>query len=275
MNRLLLTTFVVSLGVTVAACSGNGLDIDGLPVGAEVAVTKRDGGQLNGTLAERTDAAVRIDVGTTTRTVPRDAITAVKVVEDAEAPPVLNDTRYLEHTIPEGTVLMAALDTLVTSHRTAVGDEITAKVSESFTQDDRIVVPAESLLTGRVISATPSGKVKGRASVSLEFSSLAIPSHEMPYPVDAAIVINADPTRGKDVATVGAPAVGGAVVGGILGGKKGAVIGGIIGAGAGTAAVLTTPGQEVELEPGTLLRLRLKEAVNVRVPVQRRGGLTP
>jgi hypothetical protein len=272
MSGLQLRTIIVAISATGAvACSADAVDFDRLPVGAEVAVAKRDGGQVNGTLTERTDSAVRINVGADTRTLPKDSIAAVAVVKDDQPAPVLNEARYLEYTIPAGTVVVATLETGVHSAKNSEGDRISARVAEPVTIDDAVVIPADSTLTGQVTTATASGKVKGVAALELMFSTLTVPGHEMPYTIAADVSAKADRTRGDDAAKVGAPTVGGAVIGGILGGKKGAVIGGIVGAGAGTAVVLTTAGEEVEIKPGTQLRLRLDAPVDVRVPVQRLG----
>jgi hypothetical protein len=53
------------------------------------------------------------------------------------------------------------------------------------------------------------------------------------------------------------PAVGGAIIGGLIDGKKGAAIGAGVGGGAGTAVVLTTRGKEVRLGRGAVVSIRL------------------
>src|SRR5690606_20776546 len=58
-------------------------------------------------------------------------------------------------------------------------------------------------------------------------------------------------------------------IGGIVGGRKGAAIGATVGGGAGTAVVLSTTGDEVELPGGTTLTLSIDAAMDVRVPVAR------
>jgi hypothetical protein len=64
---------------------------------------------------------------------------------------------------------------------------------------------------------------------------------------------------------IGIPAAGGAVVGGLIGGKKGAVIGGAAAGGAGTAVVMNQRGQEVHIGKGAALTLKLTEPLTVRV----------
>ena len=58
----------------------------------------------------------------------------------------------------------------------------------------------------------------------------------------------------------------GAVIGGLLGGKKGAGTGAAIGGGAGTAMVLTTAGEEVQLRPGTPIEVDLAQPLVVVIP---------
>ena len=59
-----------------------------------------------------------------------------------------------------------------------------------------------------------------------------------------------------EVAKIGTTAGAGAIIGGILGGVKGAIAGILIGGGGIAAA---TPGKDVELAPGTILRVRLDQ----------------
>jgi hypothetical protein len=73
-------------------------------------------------------------------------------------------------------------------------------------------------------------------------------------------------TKGEDAVKVGVPAAGGAVIGGIIGGKKGAAIGTAVGGGGGAAVVLATPGEEIRLARGAVLTLALDQAMEVRVP---------
>jgi hypothetical protein len=53
----------------------------------------------------------------------------------------------------------------------------------------------------------------------------------------------------------------GAVVGGLLGGVKGAVLGAVIGAG---GAIAATEGKDIHLPAGSIIRIRVDQAVDVR-----------
>jgi hypothetical protein len=70
-------------------------------------------------------------------------------------------------------------------------------------------------------------------------------------------------TKKKDAATIGLPAAGGALVGGLIDGKKGALIGAAAGGGAGTAVVLSTRGKEVRLGRGAVLAVPLRAPLTV------------
>ena len=64
-----------------------------------------------------------------------------------------------------------------------------------------------------------------------------------------------------EAARIGAGSAIGGVIGGIIGGVKGAVIGVLIGGGGTVAA---TPGKDVTLPPGTILRVRLDTPPDIR-----------
>ena len=89
------------------------------------------------------------------------------------------------------------------------------------------------------------GKVKGRASLGLHFSAVAVANRDETTPIDADVSFVSESSKSDDVKKIAIPAAGGAAVGAIIGGKKGAAIGGAIGGGAGTAVVLSTSGDEV------------------------------
>jgi hypothetical protein len=176
--------------------------------------------------------------------------------------------QFREVTIPAGTTLRLQLETEVSSDASGVDDPVRATLRQPVTIDGVEVLPAGTPLSGAVTAAQRSGKVKGRAFVAFRFNELTI--DDEPYDVrTAAVSRRARGTKVKDAKTIGIPAAGGAIVGGIIAGKKGAAIGGVAGGGAGTAVVLSTRGEEVRLAAGTSINSRLSDAVTVRVPVKR------
>ncbi len=129
------------------------------------------------------------------------------------------------------------------------------------------MLPAGSTLEGIVAAVEASGKVKGLASITLHFTSLAAAGRDDRYDIDATYSETADTTKGSDATKIGIGAGVGAAIGGLLGGKGGAAKGAVIGGGAGTAVVLSTKGEEVERPAGARLTVRLKRSIDVRVPI--------
>ena len=197
------------------------------------------------------------------------ASTAAAIADSREAP-TSKATR--EVTIPAGTVLPVALDTSVGSDTSHAEEAVHAHLTRDIKLDGVTVVegvtvvPTGSRISGVVTDATRSGRVKGRAHVAMRFETLAPSGDAERYTIHtSAIGRTAEATKGKDAIEIGAPAAGGALIGGLLGGKKGALIGGAVGAGGGTAVVLSTRGKEVSMPRGAALSLKLTEPVTVRV----------
>jgi hypothetical protein len=82
------------------------------------------------------------------------------------------------------------------------------------------------------------------------------------YPIRATVTqaLESEGIKGEKE-KIGAGAGVGAIIGGILGGFKGALAGILIGGGGTIAA---TEGKDVDLAPGTVLRVRLDTALIVR-----------
>jgi hypothetical protein len=272
MNAMYMPTRLGTAALLVLAVScarDTSVDVEKVPVGSEVAVTRQDGGVVQGTLTERDPVAVKVDIGRSVRSVPREQIADVQLVK-AEVPVVLPPVaKFHEYTLAAGTEMSVRLDTDVSSATSAVEDPITGTLTESVVVDDVTLLPAGSTLKGEVSSAEPAGKVKGRATLGLRFRTITVDGHEAPYAILLAINRVAPATKGEDAKKIGIPAAGGAILGGILGGKKGAVIGGTIGGGAGTAVVLSTAGKEVHMPAGTVLTLSLNQPVEIRVPLKK------
>jgi hypothetical protein len=252
-----------------AACTrGPSVDVETVPVGTQVAVTKEDGGVVQGKLTERDVKAVKVDVGRSVRTVPRETISDVRVVP-AETPVVLPPTaRFREYTVEEGTAIHVRLDTAVSSATSKVEDAVEGTLTRALIVDGTTVAPVGSRVRGEVTAVQPSPK-KGSASLAFRFNTLNIPGHDDPYAIVAGINRVAPSEKKDDAITIGAPAAAGAIVGGIIGGKKGAVIGAVVGGGAGTAIVLTTPGKDISLPSGTEVTMTLKNPVDIRVPINK------
>ncbi len=171
-----------------------------------------------------------------------------------------------EITIPAGTRLRLRLDTSHASNTSRVEDQVRARLAAPIVVDGRTVVPADSEVTGHVVSARPSGKVKGRGYLAVRFSELRANRGDERYDITTRTwAREAAATKMKDAGKIALPAGVGAAVGAVVGGKKGAVIGTGVGAAAGTGVVLSTRGREVSLPRGATLIVRLSAPLRVRL----------
>ncbi len=185
---------------------------------------------------------------------------------DAAPAGVSADRADREVTLPVGTRLRLKLDTSHTSETARVEDLVRAHLAAPVVLHGRTVVPANAEVTGHIVSARPSGKVKGRGYLAVRFSELRADGGDERYDIVTRTWAREAPgTKKKDAATIGVPAGVGAVVGGVMGGKKGAAIGAGVGAGAGTGVVLSTSGREVSLPRGATVIVRLSAPLRVRI----------
>jgi len=263
----ILPTVALALVIAGAGCT-NRVDLENVPLGTDVDVTRQDGGVLRGTLAARDDKTVNVKTGSASRLVLRDQIADVQLVgETPTALPAI--AKFREFTVPEGTKLAVRLDSAVGSDSSRIDDPIEATLTDAVVVDGTEVLPSGSVVRGKVVAVESAGKVKGRASLALLFGSVSVAGRDERYPLAARVALVAPATKKEDVAKIAIPAAGGAIVGGLIGGKKGAAIGTAIGGGAGAAVVLTTSGDEIRLARGSVLSLPLDRAIDVRMPISR------
>jgi hypothetical protein len=145
-----------------------------------------------------------------------------------------------------------------------VEDAVAAELTNAVMIGDRTALPSGALVAGVVQAVDSSGRVKGRAHLALDFTSVT--SDGRRYPMSAErFSRQASATKSEDATKIGIGAGAGAVIGGLLGGKKGAAQGAAVGGGAGTGVVLATKGEEVRFPSGTDVSIRLSAPLTVRL----------
>jgi hypothetical protein len=168
-------------------------------------------------------------------------------------------------TIPADTPLLVTLETPIASDKSHVEDHVSGKLAKAIVVAGATVIPAGSTVTGSVVEAQGSGRVKGKASLALRFDRITVNGETQPIQT-ARIRREAAASTKSDVKKGAIGAGAGALIGGIAGGGSGAAIGAGVG-GAGT--VLATKGNEVVLPAGTSVSTRLTAALTVSVPVEK------
>jgi hypothetical protein len=168
--------------------------------------------------------------------------------------------------VPAGTPLELKLETSVASNTSKVEDQVRATVAKPVVVSGMTAIPAGSVVTGTVVAAEESGRVKGRANIAIRFNRLVVAN--TPYTITTARIVREAPaTKGEDAKKIAIGAGVGTAIGAIAGGKKGAAIGAGVGGGAGTGAVLATRGEEVRLPAGSTVRTTIQETVRITAPM--------
>jgi len=191
-----------------------------------------------------------------------DAPAASAAADKPAARPV---DEFHEVTIPADTPLAVTLDTSVNSATSRVDDPIRAHISKTVTVDGFAALPAGTEVSGAVVDAEQSKRVKGRAEIAVRFDTVRPAGGESYAIKTATITREAAGQMKKDATKVGIAAGIGAGVGALLGGGKGAAIGAGVGAGGGTGYVMSQKGPEVSLGRGATVTARLVEPLKVRV----------
>lgn len=178
----------------------------------------------------------------------------------------LEEPRPEPATVEAGTVFAVEFLETLSSASSRPGETFRARVTRDLRQDGRVVIPAGSEVVGEVTEAVPLRKVGGRAKLAVRFTDLVLPTGTS-VPIEASFVDQGRSETGRDAATIGGAAAGGAILGRVLSKgdrSKGAVIGAILGAAIGTAVASRTPGEEVTIDEGAVVDLKLDEAVEIR-----------
>ena len=152
------------------------------------------------------------------------------------------------------------------------GDRFTMEVRSPSAYDGAII-------EGRVIKAEKSGRVTGRANLTLDFDTIRLrngQTYRFAGIIEGVTAANGDDVKVNNEGTVrdgnqttktatraGIGAALGALIGAIAGGGQGAAIGAVIGAGAGAGTVFIEGRDNIELAQGTEFRITATAPANL------------
>lgn len=196
-------------------------------------------------------------VPATPRPEPRREPTA----KDKPAPPA-----PVTKTVPAGTPMDVRFTEPLSSESATAGDAFTVTVVHDVTHDGVVVIPAGSKVSGTVTEAVGLKKIGGRAKLTLAFDTLHVGEDRVA--MSASIAQEGKNETGRDAATIGGAAAGGAILGRVLSKgdrNKGTIIGAVVGAAAGTAIAANTKGEEVTIPAGTEMGITLDRPIDVSV----------
>jgi hypothetical protein len=164
--------------------------------------------------------------------------------------------------IPAGTPLHIVLKEGVSASKSEPGTEFSASLAEPVVVNGKTVLQQGSRVVGQVLDSKESGRVKGRASLSLALTSITHNGKSVPIETQTYVGV-AKSTKKRDAGVIGGAAGVGAVIGAIAGGGKGAATGAAIGGAGGTGAVLATRGEDVHYPPETRLNFVLSKVAEL------------
>ena len=193
------------------------------------------------------------------------ALFAVLVVANgAVSTPAQKKKSPPKYTLPANTTLHLRLNDKLSSKDVQVGSTFTSTVDTPAYVRGVEVIPAGSIITGKVTHVERAERKSEAGSINVTFTHLELPNGKR-HPLNASLTTSASAdnegevkgksSRKKNAAFIG----GGAVVGGLINGAAGAVTGGIIGVGRG----LIKKGEEAEVKPGTEFDIILNRALTL------------
>ena len=150
--------------------------------------------------------------------------------------------RFRALRLEPGTAIEVRLLSQIHSGEAREGDTFEATLAKSLVVDGRTVLPKNTRVTGRVVEAVSSGRLKRPASLTLELLEAGRYSLRT-----EPVTLDGKSHAGRNTALIGGGAAAGAIIGALTGGKKGAAIGAAIGAGAGTGTAFLTGKKELVL----------------------------
>jgi hypothetical protein len=185
-------------------------------------------------------------------------------VQNVSLPAPAVETR-VPHTVTlaAGTMLPVRIGEALSSARNQPGDTFLATLTQPLVIDGWVIAERGARVEGRVIDATPAGRVKGVSHLGISIVRLATADGQNIRIRTEQYVKDGPASTGTDAAKIGGGAALGAIIGAIVGGGKGAGIGAGAGGAAGAGDVLLTRGKPAEIPVEARVSFRVQDAVTI------------
>ena len=239
------TTFMIML-LTLLVMSAPGF--------ADTLILK-DGQVIEGKLVERTDTAVKFDIGGQVLSFPMSAVQSISFGAPAApaAPPASAAAPAPapagKATVAAGTPMMIKLKDTIDSRKHKAGHRFTAMLEGDLVANGVVVAAKGSAVFGVVVDAKRSGRLAGQTTMVLTMTEIDV--NNQLKPIVTSKLKAASGKTGKQ--TVGRAARG-AAIGGLADGSKGAETGAKV----GLAVSILGGGGDISIPQGTVLEFRLE-----------------
>ena len=260
---MVLSLMVVVLGIAVPACSGQPTQT---PDVAEQAPPPASAAASAPAPAPEPAPLPRTSAHTASAPPSRPQRMAQSIPEERQrtavpAPQPPPEPTTVTVTIPQGTALSVGLSQALTSETAQPGDPVSAQLRNPIIVGDRVIFPAGSRIDGKVtdVKSAKKGFKDTGGALAVSFNRIVAPDGHSAA-IDAAFSRVAEGSGKKKGAIIGGSAVGGALLGKLLGkdAKGAAIVGGAI----GTAVAGSTKGKEAVINPEDQIDLSLQRATS-------------
>lgn len=187
---------------------------------------------------------------------------------------------YAATEIPQGAHVGMRMVNAVSTRTAREGDFVYMQTATPIAVAGRIVVPVGTYVQGIVTHSARSGRVKGRAELSIRIETMTLADGKVVQIAPHLQSVDSegseqkvDPkengiqqggSKGSDAKTIATVSGAGAAIGGLSTETwRGAGIGAGVGAGVGIATVLLTRGKEVDLRQGSMIDVVFDKPVAV------------
>lgn len=165
--------------------------------------------------------------------------------------------------IPAGASLRVTLNHAITTSANKPGDRFSGAMADPVLVDGRAVIPRGALVEGVVRTASPSGRLKGRAVLSVTLDRVSWDGQSYQIATSSVTRTSAGHKK-RNWTLIGGGSGAGALIGALAGGGTGAAIGAGAGAAAGTAGAALTGRRHVAIPSEAVLSFRTTEAARVK-----------
>jgi hypothetical protein len=176
--------------------------------------------------------------------------------------------------VPAGTQLQVRIIEDLTSETAQPGDVFHGTLDEPVMQGSTELYPRGSDVTGKVLEAQSSGRIKDSGVLVLTLTALSTTNKRTTLTVEPFEIKGKSHTK-SNVTKIGGGAAAGAVIGALAGGGKGAAIGAAVGAAAGTGVAMATGKQEAKVESEAVLTFVTQGAATAAAPLKTRDQDEP
>ncbi len=188
-------------------------------------------------------------------------------------------------TIPQGQKFILQLETAIHTHSTRKGDQVEFKVAGDVIVDNKVAIPAQSLVRTTVTKSKRAGRIAGRAEVQLKFEEVKLADGSS-FPLRATILrvgvteldaksgkpaIKGEAGTGGNIGAVASGAGQGALIGLMSGSLKGVMYGSAAGAAISLGAMILKRGPDLDLPRDTMMEARFDQPIAIPVAVAQRS----